>query len=367
MTDFRYHRTLCEAYSGWRQVYSKFIDLESMASGNTKSGIRKVAQQAGVSTATVSRVLNDSESVSSETRDRVVQALQKSGYRLNAAAKALATNRTHTIAAIVPTLRHSIFAIFLDAFEDELASAGYSLVIATHGFSKDTEFKRCNEVLQLGAEAIVVSGAEHDPKFVETFKSANIPCMLTSIHKSKLPFPAFGYNNELLARTAIDYLASLGHQNIHVIHGPTTDNDRMVARVKGVLAAGKNNAMISLTLHETELGVTGGAEVARKWFCTKNALPHACLCLADVLALGVVFEATRQEIQIPSQMSLMGFENLDWTEGCSPPLTTISLPAEEMGRAAATALVNHLDHGSPMADREFQAVIVERDSTCTRK
>jgi len=336
-----------------------------MNSGNTKSGIRKVALQAGVSIATVSRVINESDKVSIATRDRVIQVLNKSGYRPNAAAKALATSRTKTIAAIIPTVRHSIFAIFLEAFEDQLAKAGYNLVIATHSFDSTTEFNRCNEVLHLGAEAIVVSGADHHPQFYETLKSSNIPCFFISVHRPANPYPTFGYDNYQLGESAIEYLAGLGHTTIHVIHGPTTNNDRMSDRIEGVLAAQDKNRNINLNLTEAELDVSGGSAASRDWFST-NKLPHACLCLADILALGVIFEAHRHNVTIPDQMSLMGFENLDWTRDCSPTLTTIDLPAMEMGEAAATALVDCLDNGVTPTHRLFNAGIIERESTRAR-
>ena len=91
---------------------------------DTPLGIRQIARQAGVSTATVSRVLNDSARVSEDTRARVMRAIAEHNYRPNAAAKALATRRTRTVAAVIPTLEHSIFAKFMNVLEDELAEAG---------------------------------------------------------------------------------------------------------------------------------------------------------------------------------------------------------------------------------------------------
>ena len=336
-----------------------------MTSDNTKSGIRKVAQQAGVSTATVSRVLNRSDSVSHNTRVKVEHAIQSTGYRFNAAARALSTRRTRTIAAIVPTLRHSIFAVFLEAFEDALASAGYSLVIATHGFDHKTEHTRCLEVLKLGAEAVVVSGADHSPQMLYKLKSEGVPCVLTSGHRSMPPFPAIGYNNAQLAQSAISYLIELGHREIHVLHGPTNNNDRMRDRVDGALSAARKDANVTIKLFETNLSVSGGASVANQWLSSKN-LPHAVLCLADVMALGVMFEANKFGVKIPDRLSVMGFENLDWTADSSPPLTTISLPAEEMGKGTAAALVNYLDNNIEITSRIFDGAIVERESTKKR-
>ncbi len=330
---------------------------------NAKSGIRNIAQKAGVSIATVSRVLNDSNKVSTDTRDRVLNVLAQSDFRLNAAAKALSTNRTKTIAAIIPTLEHSIFAVFLNAMEDQLAQVGYGLVIATHGFDKETETRRCNEVLRLGAEGIILSGADHDATWLNTMHASGIPVLFTSIYKPEGFYPSYGYDNYALGVQAIEYLANLGHKHIKVIHGPCEYNDRMRLRVAGIQSAG-NRAGLTLTLDEVELGVAGGSKTLRNW-CNNNELPDACLCLADVLALGVIFEARKLQIDIPGQLSVMGFEDHDWAACCTPSLTTIALPAAEMGRAAAMALVNKLDNNINIEHRLFNARLIERESTCS--
>ncbi len=325
------------------------------------SGIRKIAQTAGVSTATVSRVLNHSSKVSIETRDRVLKVLEQSDFRLNAAAKALSTRRTKTIAAVIPTLEHSIFAVFLNAMEDQLAQDGYGLVIATHGFNKESETHRCNEALRLGAEAIVLSGADHDASWLNTLQNSGVPVLFTSVYKPDGAYPSYGYDNYALGSEAIDYLAKLGHKRIKAIHGPLDYNDRMRLRIAGLQSAGIR-AGISVTLEEVSLSVAGGCNAVRSWL-EHSDIPDACLCLADVLALGVIFEANKHQIDIPNQLSVMGFEDLDWAACCTPSLTTIALPTSEMGRAAAKALINKLDNDIDIDHRLFSAKLIERDST----
>lgn len=327
----------------------------------SKSGIRNIAQKAGVSTATVSRVLNDSVKVSTETRERVLKVIAESDFRLNAAAKALSTNRTKTIAAIIPTLEHSIFAVFLNAIEDQLAKVGYGLVIATHGFDKKTETRRCKEVIRLGAEGIILSGADHDSEWLKTMHASGVPVLFTSVYDPRGLYPSYGYDNYALGMQAIDHLANLGHKHIKAIYGPCEYNDRMQLRVAGIKSAGKR-AGIKLSLEQVELGVAGGSNALRNW-SDNNDIPDACLCLADILALGVMFEAGKQSIGIPDQLSVMGFEDLDWAACSTPSLTTIALPAAEMGRAAAMALVRKLDDDITIEHRLFSASLIEREST----
>lgn len=329
---------------------------------DSKTGIRSIAHKAGVSTATVSRVLNKSGQVSENTRFRVLEALENSGYQPNAAAKALATKRTRTIAAIVPTLEHSIFAVFLNAIEDQLAKNGYGLVIATHGFNKNTESKRGNELVHLGAEGIILSGLDHDENWLNSLAAAGLPVLFTSVYQPQSSFPSYGYDNELLGCSAVDFLVELGHKHIHVLHGPFQNNDRMQLRVKGVKKAKRKHRDCIITLEEAALHVSGGSRALHGWV-HDNRVPSACLCLADVIALGVLFEAQKHNISVPDNLSVMGFEDLDWAASCTPPLTTIALPAAEMGRQAVDALVSHLDNDITLEHRLFDAHIISRDST----
>ena len=295
-----------------------------------------------------------------------MRAIEQSNYRPNAAAKALATRRTRTIAAVIPTLEHSIFAVFIKAIEDELALSRYSLVIATHGFDKHAEFDRCNDVVRLGAEAIIVSGAEHDDRLVSSLHASGIPLLFSSVYNPKAPVPTFGYDNQQLGSNAIDYLVSLGHKQIGVVHGPTAHSDRMALRVEGVRAANRRHSNILIDYVEAPISVSGGASALSHWH-DEQSIPEACLCLSDIAALGVIFESQRLNLSIPGDLSVMGFENLSWAQHCSPSLTTIALPAATMGQTAARALVEHLDIGQPLKHSYFDAEIVERMSTCERK
>ena len=324
-------------------------------------GIRLIAKLAGVSTATVSRVLNNPSQVKAATRDKVIAAVNKAGYRPNAAAKALATNRSRTIAAVIPTLQHSIFASFMNALEDQLANAGYSLVIATHGFDYENEYQRCNDVLKMGAEALIVSGAEHNDKFFDLLKTTNIPCVCTSIYQSDFPIPTIGYDNRLLAERAIEIIAENGHKRICVVHSDYQSNDRMALRVEGVLTAAKKYQEVEVNLLQTELGVKGGVAAAKQLLSADN-LPDACLCCADVFAMGVLFEAQRKNINVPTELSIMGFEDLDWASQCEPGLTTVALPSHELAIATASSLIGFLDNNEPLEHTLLNGRIVKRGS-----
>ncbi len=362
------------------------------------NGVRGIASRTGLSTATVSRVINGQAGVAEATRQKVLAAVLASGFEPNAAARALSTRRSRTIGAVIPILAHSIFATFLNGIERELALHGYALVVATTGGSLVREASRARELLQLGAEGLIVSGATHDPAFAELVLARRVPVVATSIFDARSAWPTIRYDNRHLGEKALAHLLSLGHRRVAVLHGPVADNDRTRLRLAGVRSAAaawaavaspatptssttstssvtaaskaskaskaSNPSAATPTLHfvETSLDATGGAVAARAALAARPPCT-ALLCLSDVLALGAMFEARRAGVEVPGQLSIMGFDDLDWAAISEPPLTTLRLPTAQMGELAARALVDRLDSGIAIKPRLLDAEVVLRGST----
>lgn len=325
-----------------------------------KPSVKSLAQATGLSVATISRVLNKSESVQSKTRDRVLAAMEEHGYVMNSAARALSTNRTRTIGAVVPTLSHSIFAKFLNTIEQSLADKGYMLVVATCDGDINTENKRARELLDLGTEGLILSGNKHDETLIKTTQDRQIPVIFTSVSDTGINIPAIGYDNSALAEDAIDYLVNQGHKNIHIVHSPADDNDRIAMRLSGVeKAANKQN--IRVTYSCVSLDVAGGTEAASN-FINQAESASACLCMSDILALGMLFEFNRRGVSVPEQISIMGFDDLDWAAHSHPKLTTIGLPTLSMGEHTANTIVDYLDKQIPMENIKLEANIIERET-----
>ncbi len=327
--------------------------------GSKRPGVRAIAKATGLSVATVSRVLNDATNVRADTRARVTAAMRDLGFRPNPAARALSTNRTRTIGAVVPTLSHSIFTRFLDGAEQELARHGYALVLATAELGRAQEFQRVKEIMNLGVEGLIVSGATHDPGLLELISSQHLPTVCISIYQPEFELATIGYDNEDLAFRAMGFLRELGHRSIAVIHGPQEENDRTQLRVKGAKRGAKG---LKPRFFETSLDVGGGVEATARML-TGGQRPTALLCVSDVLAMGALFELSRHGVKVPEDVSVMGFDDLDWAGVSTPPLTTIRLPTKSMGRRAAGALVENLDHNKPIPSELLDAEIVVREST----
>lgn len=335
------------------------MSARSAVRSSKRPGVRAIAEHTKLSVATISRVLNGASNVRPETREKVNKAIAELGFRPNPAARALSTNRTRTIGAVVPTLSHSIFTRFLDGAEQELAQHGYALVLATAEGGCAQEYQRVREIMNLGAEGMMISGATHAPELLSLVSQQGLPTVCISIYKPDFQLATIGYDNEGLAGEAIGFLHGLGHRHIAVLHGPDEDNDRTQLRLKGARVAGQ----------ELEVSFAGGSlDVAGGVAATAQVLglpgrPTALLCLSDVLALGALFELARAGIKVPEEVSVMGFDDLDWAAVSEPALTSIRLPTTSMGRKAARALIGKLDQDLPLVSERLDAEIVVRGST----
>lgn len=323
-------------------------------------GVRDIAARAGFSIATVSRVLNGHSNVRPETRKIILETAKALNYAPDPAAKALATRRTRIIGAVIPTIEHSIFAKFIHALEKELAASGYGLVLALTANELGTETARAEELLSMGAEGLIVSGLKHTPTLLSLCAARNVPLVCTSIYDGSSALCTIGYDNRELAQLACRYLFDLGHENIVVIHGPVANNDRTRLRIQGVSDVYADRTRVQFV--ERSLSVSGGTEAAQSIFGLPT-VPSAILCLSDVLALGVMFEASRQAVRIPDDLSVMGFDDLDWARLAEPPLTVIRLPVTQMGIAAANAMSALLDQLEPLQSRKLLGQLIVRGST----
>ena len=322
------------------------------------SSIRDIARQTGYSIATVSRVFNRPEAVSARARELIENAAARLGYQPHPAARALATRRTRIVGAAIPGIEHSIFARFIAALERGLKQHGYALVLATTGNDAQVELERCSDLVRMGAEGIVVSGLDHHTGLLTMCAQRRIPLLCTSIFSPDPFHPAtIGYDNFSLAATAAGYLKDLGHERIGVVHGPGHNNDRTRLRIRGI-----QSVLPDALLVESGMSVRGGCEALGR-LVRDGATCTAVLCLSDVLAQGVHFEALRRGYRIPDALSIMGFDDLDWARWLSPSLTTMHLPVDEMGQETAAALVAHLEAGEPLVSRKLEGHVVERAST----
>ena len=338
--------------------------LEPKPSGRKQSSgrttLRDVAREAGVSLATASRVLNGAPYVSPGKREEVERVVSRLEFAPDPFARALNAGGVNTVGAVIPTINHAIFAAFMEALEARLDANGYCLLIATTGDDRRVEVERARSLLEMGARALIVSGLDHEPELAGLARRFGAPLVATSIYEATASLPTIGYDNYGLARQALGHLLELGHTDIALVHGPAARNDRTRRRIRGAESVEGSHSLRKI---ETELSVRGGVAGAREALSWDRP-PTALLCVSDLIALGAMFELQRNGLLVPQDMSVMGFDNISWSEHSHPRLTCISLPVVAMGQESAQAICDFLEDSVPIPSVLLPGEIKLRGSTC---
>lgn len=324
--------------------------------------IEEVARLAGFSTATVSRVLSRPDLVRNQTREQVMAAVTQLDYQPDAAARALASGRTHTVGCVIPTLDHAIFARSTQAMQTTLAQAGYQLLVASHEYDPVTEFELVRALQQRGVDALVLVGTDHAPRLWKALSAWRKPTLLTWSCDPRLP--SLGFDNEGAAQMAASHLLELGHRYIGVISGLTAHNDRARSRIDGVRKS-LTQAGMSLPANfitEQAFSLEGGRLGLRQLMRLRHK-PTAIFCGNDLLAVGAMLEAERMGLDVPSDLSICGIDNLEISEAINPGLTTVSLPTQDLGRIAAQYMLSAISGEIIAAKSLLPFELVVRGST----
>ena len=308
---------------------------------NARVKIEDVARQAAVSAATVSRVLNHPQIVRPELRDKVTRAITELSYTRDSAARALKSGRMRTIGAIVPTLGLGIFAEGVEALQNRLSESGYTLFIANSQYDQRRELQELQSLIERGIDGIVLVGASQAPELRTLVQQAGVPVITTYVSKAQGGIPAIGIDNQRATRELTQYLLSLGHVRFGAIANVPPSNDRSRARLDGIQ---KTLADAGIRLKPTQvvradLSLAQGRSALRQ-LISDHPDTTAVICTTDTLAIGAMAEARKLGLDIPRQLSITGFDDVEIAAQVDPPLTTISIPVAEIGRGAADYLIN---------------------------
>ncbi|MET3599867.1 LacI family DNA-binding transcriptional regulator [Martelella mangrovi] len=323
-----------------------------------------VAAAAGVSTATVSRAFNAPEKVAPEVRERVLQAARDLGWFPNAAGAALASRRTMLVGALIPTLDHDVFAAQVNALQARLAAAGVTVLIGCSNYDLDHAAEQVRVMLARGMEALAIVGEEQRPALFKMIDTRAVPYVVMYAHRPNSPHPCIGFDNEAAFHRITRHLLDLGHRRFGVIHQPSTDNDRVLARLEGIRAALATEGLAIRPQHMTEgpSGIEFGRQALRSIF-TQGEPPTAIICGNDALAFGALIEARAMGIAVPQTLSITGFDDVPMAAFTDPPLTTMSVDNAAIGRAAADYLLARLQGGELEKPGPLATTLIERQST----
>lgn len=286
------------------------------------------------------------------------------GYVPNSAARALRSQSTRLVGAIIPTLDHAIYAKMVDGIEETLSDAGMSLLINTSQYDLERERHQANILVSRGVETVILVGSAHKPETTQLLKEAGIRQIHTYTTTVNGADAVIGFDNFAAGLTVVDFLSSLGHRHIAMIAGITRGNDRAAERRDGFLAGLEkigSDPHVALVV-EAPYKIENGYHAMRSIMETRPR-PTAVFCGSDILAAGAAKYCTEQRIRIPDEVSIVGFDDLEIATLVEPALTTLHVPARRMGEQAAKIICDPALASQDSIVTELPIRLVVRGST----
>lgn len=325
--------------------------------------LNDVARKAGVSTATVSRCLNDPQRVVEATRERVLSAVDALGYTPNFAARVMAAKRSFTIGAIIPTMDNAIFARGLQAFQEEIHKRGYTLLVSSSAYEPETEEEQIRTLVARGADGLLLIGHDRKSHIYDYLDLQKVPALVAWSFIPGERTPSVGFDNRQAMADLTTEVIGLGHTRIAVISGISRGNDRALLRVAGIRDALSRSGISpdDLPIIETPYGIENGADAFLR-LMSHDTRPTAVLCGNDVLAVGAIRQARDMGIRVPEDVSVTGFDDIELAGIAQPGLTTVHVPHREMGRRAAIELTGMIEQNTPGRSVQLETSIVSRSS-----
>lgn len=298
-----------------------------------KVDIFAVAKRAKVSISTVSRSFNHPDLVNPATRKKIDAAVRKLGYIRNRAAQTMHGIRSGTIGLVVPTIDHAIFAEVIQAFSDSVDQHGFTILIASHGYDLEREYAVLRKFLEHRVDGVALIGEDHSTETYELIERQDIQAISIWNYNEGSRLSCVGADNEMAGSLAAQHLVDLGHREIGLVFPATTDNDRARDRRSGAQsvltkAGAKTDPEWDI---ESTYSIADAKEAALQLLQTKHR-PSAILCGNDVLAMGVLYAARRCNLDVPNDLSIIGIGDFKGSGEIEPGLTTVRLPAREIGK-----------------------------------
>lgn len=334
------------------------------ARNGLRPSAKDVARLAGVSTATVSRVINSPEQVDADTRRLVREAVAKLRYVPHGAARALRSHRSRMIGAVVPSFAYALYARTTSAMQAVLDSKGYSLVLAEHHYDLGTELRITEQLVGRGVDAFVFVGLHHDTALFALLEDYGRPYVLTWGVDPMRQHPSIGFDNRAATFEMTRHLIALGHRRFGLLSAVTDGNDRATERGAGMRAA---LAQAGLALDERcaqygPIDLAAAAGMMCRLLEMKQR-PTAVVATNDVFAVGAMMACRAAGVRIPEEISITGVDNTDLGATQTPALTSIRTPIVEIGRAAAEQVIARLEGRPHVAFQTLPFELVTRDST----
>ncbi|MBY0190118.1 catabolite control protein A [Bacillus aerophilus] len=327
--------------------------------------IYDVAREANVSMATVSRVVNGNPNVKPTTRKKVLEAIDRLGYRPNAVARGLASKKTTTVGVIIPDISSIFYSELARGIEDIATMYKYNIILSNSDQNTDKELHLLNTMLGKQVDGIVFMGGNITDVHVEEFKRSPVPIVLAASVEEQAQTPSVNINYEQAIYDSVQLLVEKGHKRIAFVSGPMSEPINSVRKLAGYKRALEEAgiAFDDTLVAEGDYSYDSGIE-ALAHLLEQSDKPTAVIAATDEMALGVIHGAQDRGVSIPENLEVIGFDNTRLSLMVRPQLTTVVQPTYDIG-AVAMRLLTKLMNKEQVDDQivELPHRIEERQST----
>lgn len=328
--------------------------------------IYQVSELAGVSLATVSRVMNNSTNVSDKTKAKVQAAMDELGYRPNSIAQSLASSRTNSVGVLVSEFAGPFFGSMMQGIETTLREAHKHVIIAAGHSDEAKEIEGIEFLISKKCDALILHVEAVSNEYLLELSKGNTPIILVNRNIEEIAENCVSLNNELGGYLATKHLIEQGHKSFAYISGPDRkcdSKDRLHGHNRALEEAGlSQDPKLTFKGDFTE---PSGAEGMAALIKQKQEFT-ALVCANDIMASGAINVAREHNINIPEQISIMGYDNVMFASYIYPKLSTINYPIYEMGSMAAQAVLKYIyKDKSCEVQNIFMPELIHRDSVKT--
>ncbi len=336
---------------------------------NVAVSIREVAAGAGVSVATVSNVLNRPEIVAQRTRDRVNAVIRDLGFVRNESARQLRAGRSRTIGLVVLDVANPFFTDLARGVEDEVSEAGLAVILCNSDDRESKERRYLELLEEHRVQGVLITPVAGADTTLAGLQRRGTPVVLVDSRAPSRGQCSVAVDDVLGGDLAVTHLLDNGHEQIAYISGPPALRqvaDRREGALRALRRAGRpptSLQVIETSALNVAAGKWAGAAIAS---IPAASRPTAVFCANDLMALGVLQEMTHNHIRVPEDMSIVGYDDIDFAAAAAVPLTSVRQPRQQLGRAAARLLLEEAaDDDVTHQHRQviFEPELVVRQST----
>lgn len=326
-----------------------------------KVTIKTVADLAGVSKSTVSRVMNNSKPVSDEVRKKVMDAIKETNFRPSSVARSLSNQKTQLIGVVIPDVANPVFSEIIKGIEDRAHDLDYNILLCNSRYDQSKELDYLEILKEQEVDGIILSGFHESDTLSNALKETGKPVVLIGFEDRKGLFSSVVIDNYKASKEVTQFLVKAGHNVMAMIHGPDGDICAGFHRKKAFIDVVSQE---NISYH-TRLGhftYRDGLELTRELLEVDEKIT-AIYCANDLMALGAIEAIRKSGKSVPDDIEVVGFDDIYLSAIYHPSLTTVKQPFEKKGRSSVNLLIEMINGKTQVQKIFHDYEIVIRDST----